>query len=196
MLSVSDFDEVNSNKLNKTTMKNIKYLSLVVALACVFSLGFIACSSDDDAKDMTPPVISTEGIVANPINCQVYHRGETIPFNYLFSDDQELGSYNIEIHNNFDHHSHSTEADHDHDHAEGECDDDDHEEGEHEHAEPVKPWVFNQSYSIPEGQRSFTARHDINIPADIDTGDYHFMIRLTDRAGWQQLHAVAIKIIE
>lgn len=25
-------------------------------------------------------------------------------------------------------------------------------------------------------------------------GEYHFMIRLTDRAGWQQLKAVAIKI--
>ena len=34
------------------------------------------------------------------------------------------------------------------------------------------------------------------IPADAALGDYHFMIRLTDRAGWQQLHAVAIKITE
>ena len=180
-------------------MKNLKYMSLVMALACVFTLGFMACSSDDDEKDMTPPVISTEGIVANPINCQVYHRGETIPFNYLFTDNQELGAFNIEIHNNFDHHSHSTEADddHDHDHAEGECDDDDdHEEGEHEHAAPVKPWVYNQDFTIPTGQRSYKARIDIPIPTDVDAGDYHFMVRLTDRAGWQQLHAVAIKIVE
>ena len=42
----------------------------------------------------------------------------------------------------------------------------------------------------------YTARHDIAIPADIDPGDYHFMVRLTDRAGWQQLHAMAIKITE
>jgi hypothetical protein len=62
--------------------------------------------------------------------------------------------------------------------------------------EIVNPWIYNQDFTIPAGQRSFTARHDITIPANIDTGDYHFMIRLIDRAGWQQLHAVSIKIIE
>ena len=93
--------------MRQITLINKFPLFLLLAGICMFAL---SCSSDDDAKDMTPPVISTEGIVANPINCQVYHRGETIPFNYLFSDDQELGSYNIEIHNNFDHHSHSTET--------------------------------------------------------------------------------------
>ena len=45
-----------------------------------------------------------------------------------------------------------------------------------------------------EGQRSHTARLDIPVPANIKPGDYHFMIRLTDRVGWQQLKAVAIKI--
>ena len=54
--------------------------------------------------------------------------------------------------------------------------------------------MFNQDYTIPAGRRSYTARVDIQIPADAETGDYHFMIRLTDRAGWQQLKAVAIKV--
>lgn len=141
-----------------------------------------ACSSDDDEqqKDMLQPVISDTGIVADPIDCQVYHRGDVIPFHYLFTDDTELGAYNIEIHNNFDHHTHSTSS--------VECPVD-------VKKDPVKPWVFNQDYTIPAGQRSYDARHDIQIPADIDTGDYHFMVRLTDHAGWQQLHAVAIKII-
>lgn len=141
-----------------------------------------ACSSDDDEqqKDMLQPVISDTGIVADPIDCQVYHRGDVIPFHYLFTDDTELGAYNIEIHNNFDHHTHSTSS--------VECPVD-------AKKDPVKPWVFNQDYTIPAGQRSYDARHDIQIPADIDTGDYHFMVRLTDHAGWQQLHAVAIKII-
>ena len=155
--------------------KNILTLMLLCALS--------ACGSSDDnePKDMTYPVISDKGIVAVPTDCQVFKRGDVIPLNYLFTDDTELGSYNVEIHNNFDHHTHSTSS--------VECQMD-------AKKEPVKPWIYNQDFTIPAGQRSFTARHDIAIPSDIDAGDYHFMIRLTDRAGWQQLHAVAIKIAE
>ena len=148
-------------------------------LLCALS----ACGSsgDDDTKDMSKPVINTKDIVAVPTNCEVYKRGDVIPFNSLFTDDTELGAYNIEIHQNFDHHTHSTSS--------VECQMD-------EKKDPVKSWTYNQDFSIPSGQKSFTARHDIAIPADIDPGDYHFMVRLTDRAGWQELHAVAIKIAE
>jgi hypothetical protein len=173
-------------------MKKIINMSLMMALLTVFTVSFIACSKDDD-KDMTPPVISDEGIVANPINCQQYHPGDIIYFHYVMTDNEELGNYNIEIHNNFNHHSHSTEAD-DHDHEMDECDDDDEHEHEHEHSEG-KAWVYNQDFTIPAGLRQYDARVDIQIPADIEPGDYHFMIRLTDAAGWQQLHAVAVKIL-
>ena len=130
---------------------------------------------------MTYPVISSQGIVAVPIDCEVFHRGDVIPFNYLFTDDTELGSYNIEIHHNFDHHTHSTTA--------IDCELD-------AKKTPQHPWVFNRDYNIPDGLRSYEATLEIAIPTDIDTGDYHFMIRLIDRAGWQQLHAVAIKIVD
>ena len=157
-------------------MKKI-YLSLI--LLCALS----ACSSsdDDETKDMTAPEISSEGIVAVPIDCETFKRGEVIPFNYLFTDDTELGAYNIEIHNNFDHHTHSTTS--------TDCPMD-------AKKDPIKPWVYNHDFTIPVGVRSYTARHDIAIPSDIDPGDYHFMIRLTDRSGWQKLHAVAVKITE
>ncbi len=154
--------------------KNILTLTLLCALC--------ACGSSDDTettKDMTPPVISQEGITANPIDCQVYQRGSVIAFNYVFTDNIELGAYNIEIHNNFDHHTHSTSS--------IECEMD-------EKKSPQSAWVYNQDFLIPSGSRSYTARIDIPIPENIDAGDYHFMIRLTDKAGWQQLHAVAIKI--
>ena len=169
-------------------------MSLMVALITVFTLSFIACGDDDDAKDMTPPVISGEGITANPINCQQYHPGDVIPFHYVMTDNQELGAYNIEVHNNFDHHSHSTEADH-HEHEAGECDDADGHDHDHEQSEG-KAWVYIQDFAIPAGLRRYEVRHDIQIPADAAPGDYHFMIRLTDRAGWQQIHAVAIKILK
>lgn len=155
--------------------KNILYMMLLCALCACGS------SDDDEPKDMEKPVISNQGITANPIDCQQYHRGEVIPFHYVMTDNQELGSYNIEVHNNFDHHTHSTTS--------AECQMD-------EEKDPQNPWVYNSDFNIPTGQRTYDARIDIQIPADIDTGDYHFMVRLTDRAGWQQLHAVAIKIVE
>ena len=138
-----------------------------------------ACSSNDD--DMEKPVISDQGITANPIDCQQYHSGDVIPFHYMMSDDQELGNFNIEVHNNFDHHTHSTSI--------IECPMD-------EKKEPVKAWVYNKDFEIPAGLQKYEARVDIQIPSDIDTGDYHFSIRLTDHAGWQQIHAVTIKIVE
>lgn len=139
-----------------------------------------ACTNHDDS-DMQRPVISGEGIVANPTDCQVYKRGDKIPFNYVFTDNVELGNFNIEIHNNFDHHTHGTGA--------TECPMD-------AKKTPLKPWVYNHDYPIPKGLQRYAVRMDIPIPADIDTGDYHFMIRLTDRAGWQELKAMSIKITE
>ena len=136
---------------------------IVISLSLLCALCACSSSDDDEAKDMSQPIITDQGITANPIDCQVYHRGETIPFNYFFTDDTELGTYNIEIHNNFDHHTHSTSS---------------------------------VDFAIPTGLRQYDAKINIPIPADIDPGDYHFMVRLTDRAGWQQLKAVAIKITE
>ena len=77
-------------------MKNLKYMGLLLAIVSIVTIGFTACGSDDDDKDMTPPVISSEGLEANPINCQEYHRGDVIPFQYLFTDNKELGNLNME----------------------------------------------------------------------------------------------------
>ena len=153
-------------------MNTKKYMSILSALACVAIVGTVSCGSDEDSKDMTYPEISGQGITPNPVDCQQYKRGEVIPVDYILTDNEELGAYNIEIHSNSDHHSHD------------------------EHKEAVKPWVFNESHNIPAGQRKFEVRQDIVIPEDIDAGDYHFMLRVTDRAGWQQLKAVSIEITE
>lgn len=155
---------------------------IIFSLSLLCALSACSSSSDDNApKDMTYPEIKTEGYVPNPIDCQVYHRGDVIPVEFMLTDDTELGSYNIEIHNNFDHHTHNTSS--------VDCPLDDKKKAQN-------PWVLNKDYEIPTGQRSYKVRVDIKIPEDKDPGDYHFMLRVTDRAGWQQLHAVAIKIAE
>ncbi len=154
----------------------------LVAIAMGMAVSLASCSGDDDSKviDREKPQI-VDGKVPNPIDCQQYERGEVIPFRYTFTDNVELGSFNIEIHNNFDHHSHSTSA--------GDCPLD-------QKKSPVNPWVYNQDQLIPSGSTSYEAKVDITIPQDIDAGDYHFMIRVTDKAGWQQLKAVSIKVKE
>lgn len=159
---------------------SIFYILLVAIIG--FSAVMQSCSNDDDddnsANDKEKPEIR-DGELPNPIDCQQYSRGETIAFRYTFTDNVELGDFNIEIHNNFDHHTHSTSA--------GDCPLD-------AKKSPINPWVYNQDQTIPTGMKSYEAKVDIKIPEDIDPGDYHFMIRLTDKAGWQQLKAVSIKI--
>ena len=139
-----------------------------------------ACSSDNDNVDSTVPTICEAGEQTCPTDCYECLRGESIDFCYTFTDDIELGNFNIEIHNNFDHHTHSTSS--------VECELD-------EKKSAVNAWVYNQDYSIPDGLTTYTPNISIVIPTDIDTGDYHFMIRLTDKAGWQQLRSVAIKVV-
>ena len=162
-----------------TIMTDMKRKDLFLLLLC--ALCACSSSSDDRSKDMTMPEISDKGIIPTPENCQAFGLGDTIHFHYIFTDDRELGSYNIEIHNNFDHHTHSTSA--------VEC-------VMEPSKQPVQPWVYNKDHNIPQGQRFHEALFDIVIPKDVDPGDYHFMIRLTDQAGWQQLKSVSIKLVD
>lgn len=148
---------------------------LCFTLLCLL---LVACGKDENEKDLQKPVIET-GSDALPLNCQVYLKGEEIPFRYTFTDNLGLGSYNIEIHHNFDHHTHSTDA--------GDCPLDDKKN-------PITPWVYNQDFSIPEKSLRYDAHVSIPVPSDIDPGDYHFTIRVTDQSGWQELKAVSIKI--
>jgi hypothetical protein len=145
-----------------------------------FIFGIFALSSckNEDEKDMQKPEIRMDF----PQNCKILQRGDSLIFHALFSDNAELGSYNIEIHHNFDHHSHSTDN--------AEC------EPEAKKQPSKDAWIFNRDYGIPAGRKEFEADIKIAVPAGIDTGDYHFMVRLTDRSGWQELKAASIKIKE
>ncbi|MCR4843732.1 MAG: DUF4625 domain-containing protein [Bacteroidales bacterium] len=155
-------------------MKKSNYPAIVMLLC---ALG--ACNSLSTDKDMTPPEILPVPESTSPTNCATFHTGGVIPFNYAFTDDVELGSFNLEIHNNFDHHTHSTEA--------TECD-------QEPKKEPVNAWKYNQDYPIPAGSTVYESHLRIPIPEGIDTGEYHFMIRVTDASGWQQLKSVTIFI--
>ena len=165
---------MNPLKINK--MKQTKIL--VVVLLSVFALA--SCSSDNNEIDTEYPVIDNSATNAFPIQCSEITRGQKITFRAKFTDNAALGSYSLDIHHNFDHHTHSTEVNN--------CT-----------ADPIKkplnPLLYINSVTIPNGQKSYEALQEITIPTDIDPGDYHFMIRLTDKEGWQTIKGLSIKIL-
>lgn len=163
-----------------------KYINnIAIIILSLVAANFSACDKDNNV-DTTQPTISDAGNLTCPPNCYECFRGETIEFCYTFSDDVELGNFNIEIHSNFDHHTHSTSS----------ADCDHHDDEENEEHDTTNAWVYNQDFSIPSGLTSYTPNISIGIPLDIATGTYHFMIRLTDKVGWQQLKSIEIIVVE
>lgn len=150
----------------------------VLLLLVPFLMIGYACDKQDET-DTQKPVIDMDFAEAFPRPCDTVVAGEQFVFRARFSDNRELGSFNLELHQNFDHHTH----------------------GSHEEScpadpvkEPVDPFYFNQSYSIPEGMKQYEAQIAVDIPQGVDAGDYHFMVKLTDREGWQSWQSVSLKV--
>lgn len=147
-------------------------LSFLVLLA--------ACSKkDQEAIDTIYPEIDVLTASAFPKQCSEVQRGQSFTAKIHVSDNKELGSVSIDIHHNFDHHSHSTEV--------TAC-------NMEAIKTPVKPMVLIQTIPIPGGQTNYVAEQVINIPGDADPGDYHFLIRVTDKEGWQTIKGLSFKI--
>lgn len=156
------------------TIKNVKMMLLFLA----FSGLIAACSSDNDSSvDEEYPTINLEE--SYPQVCSSLQRGETFTAKIVVDDNQELGSISIDIHNNFDHHNHSTEVE--------EC-------ALADKKDPDNPFTYIKSIPIPEGNDHYVVEQEISIPEEVDAGDYHFMIRVTDAAGWQTMKGISIKI--
>lgn len=140
----------------------------------------ISCEKDID-KEKPDIDLSMPGTF--PVNCDTLYFGEAFELKLLFSDNAELGSYSINIHNNFDHHSHSTEV--------TECNLD-------PIKDPVNPYKFIDEYDIPAGLREYKTSLSISISSGnsyetYDEGDYHFFISLTDAEGWSVQKGLSIK---
>ncbi len=153
--------------------KHLFYLILISGLL------FHACKKQDNEPDMTYPEIN-QTAAGFPQQCSQLKRGETFTFRAFLSDNVALGSLSIDVHHNFDQHSHSTEVQ--------ECQMDSKKAA-------VNPFLLIKSFSLPTGLRVHEFTAPIEIPADIDPGDYHFLIRLTDKAGWQTIKGYSVKIL-
>ena len=137
-------------------------------LIYLFSLSaavlFTSCSNDDDTViDTQAPVIE----ISEPHDEEEIAPGEEIHFEALFTDNVELASYKIEIHNAFDDHTHAGTRQTDH---------------------QDNPWSYSEVFPIEPGQKSYNAHLHIPVPAEINgkhvsEGHYHFGVYVTDAAG-------------
>ena len=173
----------------------MKKLLTIIASALIM-LAITSCDKDDDKDiDTEKPQIIANIDGASPANAATFYFGESIPVKLLLTDNAELGSFSVNIHNNFDHHSHSTEEEEEEHH---------HEEEEHHHhdGEEGDAFQFTQDYTIPAGSTNFLIDTTIPLPVKSDDGDeyaggdYHFMINVTDKAGFSNIKAFEIKILQ
>jgi len=156
----------------------------IIAVIMSFIFAFNSCEKDEDI-DSQKPEIDLNIQDAFPVSCDTLYFGETFILKVKFTDNVQLGSYSIDIHNNFDHHSHSTEV--------TEC-----------NLDPIKtavnPFTFIEDYDIDKGLKAYETNLSITIPTGnatglFDDGDYHFFISLTDKEGWSAQKGLSIKIL-
>lgn len=160
-------------------MKSIAFVVAILVLSTIF----YSCKKDE--TDSEKPVIDLSIPNSFPQNCDTMYFGDPIVVKLGFSDNVELGSYSIDIHHNFDHHSHSTEV--------SACIMD-------SVKSPVNPFTFIQDYTIPSGEKNYETGISITFPAGnstglFDDGDYHFFVSLTDKEGWSTQKGLSIKML-
>lgn len=143
-----------------------------------------SCQKENDIDDIKP-IIDLSFAEAFPNNCDTLYFGESFTLKMRFTDNRELGTFSIAIHDNFDHHSHSTEL--------TECT-----------LDPVKEAInsyrYIQDFEIPAGLMDYETNISIELPSEdqngsFDPGDYHFFISLTDAEGWSAQKGLSIKIL-
>ena len=162
-------------------MKNIKFLSAIILLLALVAG---SCKKEEEI-DKEKPSIDLTIEDAFPLNCDTLYFGESFELKVLFTDNAELGSFSIDIHNNFNHHSHSTEV--------TEC-------NLSPIKSPVNPFTSIDDFDIPMGEKEYQTNLSISIPSGnedglYDDGDYHFFISLTDKEGWSAQKGLSIKMI-
>ena len=159
--------------------------SKIIILLVVLSVLLNACQDDEKPSiDTEKPLIDLTIINAFPTSCDTLYFDEPFTVKALLTDNVELGSFNIDIHNNFDNHTHSTEFE--------QC-----TLGAIKDA--VNPYVYIQDYTLPV-TNEFTTDVSMTIPSSdgidlYDEGDYHFQIRLTDKEGWSTMKGLNVKLL-
>lgn len=142
-------------------MKGIVWNTLTVMIFLAL-WGMSGCNDDGETIDTTPPVVEID----EPGFGDFFAAGGPIHFEAVFADDIELGSYKIDIHNNFDGHAHGRVA---------KANDD----------PGLLKWSFSQSFDFAPGLKSSDVQlHDeLEILQNTMAGPYHFIVSAVDKSG-------------
>ena len=137
----------------------------IIRLLMAFTMAFAvaACNDDDngdpdddDSVDTTPPEVQVERPEEQEV--RTIHEGEDyshMHFRATFTDNEELGEFEIDIHNNFD---------------------------PHDHGKNFSPFHLQETHDIT-GTKDTFVDYDIELPAEAISGEYHLTLRVTDKAG-------------
>lgn len=126
-----------------------KFAILFVAALPVFA----ACKKED--PDLDPPVIAEYKINDEDHDIEVA-AGSEMHVDLVFTDNEELREYKIDIHDAFDGH-------------------------EHGKVSSITRFSFQQTYAI-NGKQA-TEHQDVDIPAESAAGPYHAIVRVIDEEG-------------
>lgn len=129
----------------QTKMKHTKIWALAV-----IALPFIYACDEDDTVDTTAPTIELE----DPVSGETVAAGSTMEVHCDLSDDINLATYSITIHDNFDGHS---------------------------HGRTMGKFNYDESFDV-EGTTAHV-QEDITIDANSTAGPYHFIMQAIDAAG-------------
>lgn len=144
-------------------MKKYNILSNITSFAVFISVFALSSCTKGYNVDTTAPTIELD----EPEDGDELLIGAGIHFECDFRDDVMLGSYMIEIHNNFDGHSHKAKS----------------------RAVNEEPLFFKKSYDLTGLRNSHVHHHDVVIPENAQEGNYHLVVYCTDAAGNQSLVA-------
>ncbi len=145
-------------------MKTLSIKTLFISVLVLLS--FNACSSDDG--DTTKPVINLIS-PAEGADLRVGNQ-DGIHLEMDLEDNENLASYKIDIHSNFDGHTHK---------AEGE----------------TTAFSFSKSWNVT-GKNAHIHHHEIIIPENATHGKYHLMVYCVDAAGNESYVARNITLSE
>lgn len=157
----------------------------VVLFCMIFIIHLFSCKKE--VNDDERPVIHLDRPETFPKNCDTLYFGETYAINMQFTDNLELGSFNVDIHHNFNQHSHDNEL--------PACEFD-------SLKSPVYPFIYLNTIQIPRGLTLFNSSTYIWVPeidccgTPYDEGDYHFVVTLTDKKGLTSQKTIHIKILK
>jgi len=135
---------------------------LIYLFSITASLFLASCSEDDDSVvDAQSPEVN----MIEPHAEEEIAPGGEVHFEAVFTDNEELDSYKIDIHSNFDGHDHASLK-----------------------QSEDNPWSYSEVFQIEPGQTSFEALHHIDVPETmggmaISEGVYDVGVFVTDAAG-------------